>query len=83
MSSAQLEALKKPSSIGSSGADGGAVEFWIYGGGGAGSLSNSTSDGPSSRTTAKLLAQWKVSPGIVAEEKKIALYERPWRVTWD
>ena len=83
MSSDQLEAFKIPASIGSPGADGGAVEFWISGGGGSGSLSKRPSDGPSSRTSANLLAQWKVSLGTVTEEKKMASYERLRRVTWD
>ena len=70
MSSAQLEALKTPSSIGSPGAYGGVVELWISGGGGVGSFSNRPSSCPSYRTAANLLAQWKVSPGTAAEEKK-------------
>ena len=83
MSSARLEALKTPASIGSPGADGGAVEFWISGGRGAGSLSKRPLAVPSSRTTANLLEQWNVSLGMVTEEKKMALYERPQRVNWD
>ena len=83
MSYAQLGALITPASVGSPGEDGGAVELWISGGGGEGSLSNIPSDGLASRTTADLSVQWKVSPGMVAEEKKTALYERPRRVTWD
>ena len=69
-------------SIGSPGADGGAVNLWISGGGGSGSFSKRPAAGPSSRTTAYLLAQWKVSLRTVAEEKKIDSYERPQRVTW-
>ena len=83
MSSARLEALKTPASIGSPGAEGGAVEFCISGGGGAGSFSTRTSSGPYPQTIANLLAQWNVYPGMVTEEKKTALYERPRRVTWD
>ena len=82
LSSAWLEALKMSASIGTPGADGGAVEFWISGGGGVGSLSKRPPSGPSSQTTVNLLAQWKVSLGMVAVEKKMALYETPRRVTW-
>ena len=82
MSSDQLEALKTPDSIGSPGSDGGAVEFWISGGGGAGFLSKRPSSGPYSQKTANLLEQWKVSPGMVSEDKKMALHERPRCVTW-
>ena len=79
----QLEALQTPASIGYPGADGGAVELLISGGGGAGYFLNSPSYGPSSQITTNLLAKWKVSPEMVAEEKETSLYERPWRVTWD
>ena len=71
------------SSIGYPAADGGAVEFYISGGGGSISLSKRPSAGPSSYTTSTILAQWKVSKGTVAEEKKTASYERTQRVTWD
>ena len=83
MSSARLEALKTPAPIGSPGADGGAVEFWISDGGGSGYLSKRPSAGPSSRMTVDILAQWKVSLGMVTEDKKTASYERPRHVTWD
>ena len=83
MSSAQLEVLKTPTSKGVPGADGGEVEFWIYGGGGAGYLSKRPSDGPYPRKTANLFSKFKVSPGIVVEEKETDLYERLRRVTWD
>ena len=56
-----------PASIGSPGADGGAVKFWISDGGGAGYLSKRPSDGPSSQTTAKMLEKRKFSPGTVLE----------------
>ena len=83
MPSAWLEAFKTSASIGYPGADGGAFELWISGGVGSGSISNHPSDGPSSRANVNLLAQWRVSLGTVAEEKKTALYEILRRVTWD
>ena len=83
MYSTWLEALKTLASIGSPGADGGAFEFWISGGGGEGCFSKRPPASPSSRTTANLLAQWKVSLVMVTEEKKTALHERSRRVTWD
>ena len=70
MFSAQLEALKMPASICSPGGDGGAVKFWISGGGGTGSLSKSPSSGTSYRTTVNLLAQWKVYPGTIRGREK-------------
>ena len=63
-------------SIDSPGADVGAFQFCMYDGGEAGSFSNSTSDGPSSPKTVKLLAQWRVSLGTFAEEKKKASFEK-------
>ena len=83
MSFDQLDALKTLTSICSPGADGGAVKFWIYSGGGASSLSKRPSAGPSSWTTANLLSQWKVSLGMITEENKTDFYERPQCVTWD
>ena len=82
MSSALLEALKIPASVGSPGADGVAVELWISGGGVEGSFTKRPSSGFYSWTTAELLEQCKVSPGTVTEEKKMALCERPRHVTW-
>ena len=52
------------------------VEFCISDGVGADSLSKRPSDVPSSCTTENPLRQWKVSPGMGAEEKKMASYER-------
>ena len=82
MSSARLEALKTTASIGYPGEDGGAAELYIYGGGGAVSLPKRPLDSTSSQKTANLLAEWKVFPGTVTEEKKIDSYERPRSVNW-
>ena len=54
-SSILLEVFKISYSIGSPGAYGGVVKFWISGGGGAGSLSNIPSYFPYSWTTANIL----------------------------
>ena len=82
MSSDQLKVLKTPASIGSPGEYVGAVEFCVSGGRVSGSLKNMPLDGPSYWTTAKLLEEWKFSPGRVIREKKTASYERLRRVTW-
>ena len=70
-----------PASMGSPRADGGTVEFCVSGGGGSGSLSKRPSAGLSLRTTANLLEKWKVFPGTVAKEKRMASYEIPRFVT--
>ena len=56
MYSDQLEALKMPALMVSPGADGGAVELWISGGGGASYFSKRPLDGPSSHMTVNILA---------------------------
>ena len=71
-----------PASIGPPGADSGAVGLWISGGGVANYLSKRPSHIPSSQTTVKLLEQFKVSQGTVAEEKNKYLYEKTRIVTW-
>ena len=83
MSSDRFEELKTPASIYLPWADGGAVEFWISGGGGSVYLPKRPSSVPFYQTIANLLAKCKVYLGTVVEEKKKDFYERPQSVTWD